>query len=141
MSTLYRIVSLADWESACAAGAFRGTAHDERDGYIHLSAAHQVLETAAKHYAGKPDLLLLYVRAELLGQLLEAHGSSAGEQDQGPLRWEVSRGGDLFPHLYGVLPVAAVTRVERLPLGADGKHLFPQLDAHVGPRPLEPNPD
>jgi uncharacterized protein (DUF952 family) len=116
MSTLYRILSAADWESARAGSAFRGSAHDERDGYIHLSAAHQVLETAAKHYAGKADLVLLYIPVAALAE------------PAGALRWEASRGGDLFPHLYGELRVSAVQRVEPLPLGADGKHRFPALD-------------
>jgi uncharacterized protein (DUF952 family) len=116
MSTLYRILSAADWERARAAAVFRGSAHDERDGYIHLSAAHQVLETAAKHYANQADLVLLYIPAAALVEPEHA------------LRWEASRGGDSFPHLYGALPVAAVSRVERLPLGADGKHQFPPLE-------------
>ena len=95
---------------------FRGSAHDQRDGYIHFSAAHQVRETAAKHYAGQADLCLLYVSAEAL------------EQAAGSLRWEVSRAGDRFPHWYGVLPVACVYRVAPLPLGTDGVHQFPTLD-------------
>jgi uncharacterized protein (DUF952 family) len=116
MPTLYRIVSRGAWAEALKSAAFQGSAHDQRDGYIHLSAAHQVRETAAKHYAGQPDLLLLYVREEAL---VNAPGT---------LRWELSRGGDRFPHWYGVLPAACVHRVEPLPLDAEGQHQLPRLD-------------
>jgi len=115
MTTIYRIISTADWAAAKAAGAFSGTAHDLRDGFIHFSTAKQAADTAAKHYAGLSDLLLLYVRAD---------GLTA------PLKWEKSRNDDLFPHLYGSLPVSAVHRIESLPLdAATGRHLFPELEA------------
>jgi uncharacterized protein (DUF952 family) len=111
MTVIYRIISAADWQAAQAAGAFAGTAHDIRDGFIHFSTAIQAAETAAKHYAGKADLLLLYVRD------IDVEAS---------LKWEKSRNDDLFPHLYGALPVSAVHRVERLPLdAATGRHVFP----------------
>ena len=110
MTVIYRIVSAADWQAAQAAGTFAGTAHDLRDGFIHFSTAKQAAETAAKHYAGKTDLLLLYVR---------------DTDVDAPLKWEPSRNDDLFPHLYGQLPVSAVYRIETLPLGADGRHIFP----------------
>lgn len=113
MTTIYRIVSRADWAAAQSAATFTGTAHDIRDGFIHFSTARQVAETAANHYAGQGDLLLLYVDTGALAA---------------PLTWEVSRGGDLFPHLYGALPVTAVRRVADLPLGADGRHVFPELE-------------
>jgi uncharacterized protein (DUF952 family) len=116
MATLYRIVTTSDWERARQEGAFHGSAHDQRDGYIHFSAAHQLAETAAKHYAGQTDLLLLYVCEEQFAAAPDV------------LRWEVSRGGDRFPHLYGPLPTTAVQRVESLPLDAQGKHVFPALD-------------
>jgi uncharacterized protein (DUF952 family) len=116
MSFIYRILSRGDWQAAQAAGEFRGTAHDLRDGFIHFSAAHQVVDTAAKHYAGRSDLLLLFVDDRALVAA-----------DVGALTWEVSRGGDRFPHLYGALPVQLVQRIEELPLGADGKHIFPEL--------------
>jgi Uncharacterized protein conserved in bacteria len=109
-TTIYRIVARSDWKAAQAAGAFAGTAHDIRDGFIHFSTAAQAAETAAKHYAGLADLLLLYVDTARL---------------TAPLKWEVSRNNDLFPHLYGALPVDAVYRVTDLPLGADGRHVFP----------------
>lgn len=110
MTVIYRIISAADWQAAQTAGAFTGTAHDLRDGFIHFSTARQAAETAAKHYAGKTDLLLLFVRDSDLTS---------------PLKWEKSRNDDLFPHLYGPLPVSAVHRVERLPLDAAGRHVFP----------------
>ena len=84
-----------------------------RDGFIHFSTAAQVQETAAKHFAGARDLLLVFVDTARLGDRL---------------RWEPSRGGALFPHLYGPLDLAAVVRVTPLPLGANG-HEFPPLEA------------
>lgn len=118
MTTIYRIISKADWAAAQAAGAFTGTAHDIRDGFIHFSTAKQAAETAAKHYAGLTDLLLLYVRDTALS-----------EMKAGPLKWEKSRNDDLFPHLYGSLPVSAVHRVESLPFdAAQGRHRFPELE-------------
>jgi uncharacterized protein (DUF952 family) len=112
MALLYKIVPAALWQEAQRAGVFRGSAVDTRDGFIHFSTATQVAETAAKHFAGKHDLLLLSVDGARLGDAL---------------KWEPSRGGALFPHLYGVLDVAAVAKVEPLPLGPDGRHLFPPL--------------
>ena len=112
-TSIYRIVPADVWRRAEAAGSFDGTAHDLRDGFIHFSTAGQVAETAARHYAGLADLLLVRVNAEALGSAL---------------RWEPSRGGALFPHLYGALPVSAATSVEPLPLGPDGVHVLPALD-------------
>ena len=82
---------------------------DRKDGFIHLSASHQVRETAQKHFSGKADLLLVTVGEESLGQ---------------GLKWEVSRGGELFPHVYGPLPLTAVSEVIPLPL-VNGVHQFP----------------
>jgi uncharacterized protein (DUF952 family) len=113
MTIIYRILPAADWAAAQAAGRFTGSAHDIRDGFIHFSTSAQVAETAAKHYAGLQGLVLLYVKTESLSV---------------PLKWETSRNDDLFPHLYGDLPVAAVHRIEPLPLGPDGRHVFPDLD-------------
>ena len=81
-------------------------------GVVHFSAADQVAETAAKHFAGIRDLLLVRVDLQKLGDAL---------------KWEPSRGGDLFPHLYGPLELAAVVHVDPLPLGPDGAHQFPPL--------------
>lgn len=111
MTIIYRIITRADWRAAKSVGVFTGSAHDLRDGFIHFSTAAQAAETAAKHYAGKSDLLLLHVDTAALSA---------------PLKWEKSRNDDLFPHLYGVLPVSAVHRADELPLDAKtGRHIFP----------------
>ncbi len=108
--TIFRLLDATVWERALADGSFLGTEHDLRDGFIHFSTAEQLAETARRHYGGRSHLLLLWVSTRALGS---------------QLRWEVSRGGALFPHLYGALPVSAVTRCDRLALGADGQHVFP----------------
>jgi uncharacterized protein (DUF952 family) len=100
--------------AARRAGAYAGSSQDKSDGFIHFSGAAQVRESARRHRAGQTGLVLLTVDAEALGAAL---------------KWEPSRGGQLFPHLYGTLPVAAVLRVDDLPLGADGMHVFPPLPA------------
>ncbi len=111
MTTLiYKIAPAALWREAEAAGSFRGAPVDLADGFIHFSAADQLRETAARHFAGQGDLLLVAVEAEALGPAL---------------RWEPSRGGALFPHLHGPLGLGAVRAVQPLPLGPDGSHLFP----------------
>jgi uncharacterized protein (DUF952 family) len=107
---IYRIVAAEAWQSAERAGSFGGSEHDVRDGFIHFSTAAQVRETAARHYAGQADLLLLGVSVDALGAAL---------------RWEPSRGGALFPHLYAALSLSAVLRVDALFLAADGAHVFP----------------
>lgn len=113
MTTIYHMASQADWRAAEQTGVYSGSADDLRDGFIHFSTAAQVRVSAAKHRAGRRDLLLLSVRAEALGPAL---------------KWEAARGGDLFPHLYAPLHPAQVWRVEPLPLGPDGQHVFPDLD-------------
>jgi uncharacterized protein (DUF952 family) len=112
MTTIYKICPAAMWEDARRAGMFTGAPVDLADGYIHFSTAQQVRETAAKHFAGQDDLVLLWIESEALGKAL---------------KWEPSRGGALFPHLYDALAVRHVTRAEPLPLGADGGHVFPEL--------------
>lgn len=112
MTTLYKICPAPAWRAAEQAGVFRGSPHDIEDGFIHFSAADQVAETASKHFAGQTDLLLIAVDADTLGDAL---------------KWEPSRGGALFPHLYGHLPLGAVTSVAALPLGPGGRHTFPPL--------------
>jgi uncharacterized protein (DUF952 family) len=111
---LFKIVPASLWREAKRTGVFRGSEVDVRDGFIHFSTASQAVETAAKHFAGQSDLLLVSVDGRRLGPAL---------------KWEPSRGGALFPHLYGELPLGAVTAVAPLPLGADGRHRFPPLDA------------
>ncbi|MEZ5292867.1 MAG: DUF952 domain-containing protein [Vicinamibacterales bacterium] len=107
---IYKLVSAGEWRQAEAARRFTGSAVDVADGFIHFSTAAQVSETAARHFAGVPDLVLVAVSPSALGPAL---------------RWEPSRGGALFPHLYGDLPLDAVRGVTRLPLGPDGRHAFP----------------
>jgi uncharacterized protein (DUF952 family) len=111
--TIYKICPAVLWREAERVGAFHGSPADRRDGFIHFSNAAQVAETAEKHFSGQDDLVLVAVDPSRLGERL---------------RWEPSRGGALFPHLYGELPVTAVGRVEALPLGPDGRHVFPELD-------------
>ena len=108
---IYKICPEALWQQAERAGVFKGAAIDLADGYIHFSTAAQAEETAAKHFAGQNGLVLVSVDAERLGE---------------SLKWEPSRGGALFPHLYGDLPLTAVMRVDPLPLGPDGVHIFPR---------------
>lgn len=108
MRILFKIMGAMEWTSAERAGVYEGSPADHRDGFIHLSAAHQARETAAKHFAGQDDLVLVAYPEHLLENL----------------KWEPSRGGDLFPHVYGELPVAAVAWVKPLPL-VDGMHRFP----------------
>ena len=107
---LYKIMSRQEWEAAQAQGVYEGSKVDRKDGFIHLSAAHQVRTTAQKHFSGKPDLVLISVREEGLSK---------------NLKWEVSRGGDLFPHIYGPLQLAAIIDVVALPL-VKGMHQFPE---------------
>ena len=113
MTIIYKICPAPLWRAAEDAGAFRGSEVDRRDGFIHFSTATQLVETAAKHFAGRGDLLLVHVDAAKLGDRL---------------KWEPSRGGALFPHLYGDLDLAAVVRVDPLPLGPDRLHIFPALE-------------
>jgi uncharacterized protein (DUF952 family) len=109
-TTLYKILPRPLWLAAERSGALHGAPVDVADGYIHLSTASQVAETAARHFAGQHDLVLVAVEAALLGHAL---------------KWEPSRGGALFPHLYAPLDLAAVLGVWPLPLGPDGRHVFP----------------
>lgn len=99
MIRVYKIVSASDWATAEARGAYEGSADDQRDGFIHLSAEDQWEATAAKWFAGQPGLLLIAFDADALGP---------------GLKWEPSRGGALFPHLYGPLPTAL--EIDRKPL-------------------------
>jgi uncharacterized protein (DUF952 family) len=111
-ATIYKIVPAALWREAEQAGAFGGAPVDLADGFIHFSTAAQVRETATRHFAGQNDLLLAAIDPGPLGAAL---------------RYEPSRGGALFPHLYGPLPMAAVRWVQPLPLGPQG-HAFPELE-------------
>jgi uncharacterized protein (DUF952 family) len=106
---IYKICPRALWLGVERTGRFDGAPVDLADGYIHFSTAEQVRETAARHFAGEHDLMLVAVDADALGDAL---------------RFEPSRGGALFPHLYGSLPLSAVLKVSPLPLEA-GSHVFP----------------
>jgi uncharacterized protein (DUF952 family) len=110
---IYKICGQAAWREAQSDGAFAGSEADARDGFIHFSTAAQVAETAAKHFANETDLLLVAVDADALGP---------------SLKWEPSRGGALFPHLYAPLPLAAVRWTRPLPRAADGCHVVPELE-------------
>jgi uncharacterized protein (DUF952 family) len=111
MMLIYKISPRAAWDTATAAGVFTGAPVDIKDGYIHFSAAHQVRATAEKHFHGVTDLVLASIDATALGDAL---------------RWEPSRGGDLFPHLYGSLTMTAVRAVSDLPLDAAGTPIVPE---------------
>jgi uncharacterized protein (DUF952 family) len=111
---IYKIVASDEWAAAEAAGAFTGASVDRADGFIHFSTAEQAPETAAKWFAGRGDLTLAAVDAEALGD---------------DLRWEPSRGGALFPHLYAALPMSAVVWSRPLPLGSGAGHVFGSLEA------------
>lgn len=110
-SLIYHVCHQADWNEARTQGLYRGSKDDLRDGFIHFSTASQLRDSVAKHRAGQEGLVLLEVDAAGLGD---------------NLKWEASRGGALFPHLYGPLDPALVQRSGPLPLGQDGTHIFPQ---------------
>lgn len=114
MRIIYKICQKSLWDAAEQAGFFAGAPIDVSDGYLHFSTAQQVKETSDKHFAGQDDLLLIAIDADRLGT---------------DLRYEPSRGGDLFPHLYAPLALSAVLWVKPLPLGPDGRHIFPDLDS------------
>ena len=107
---IYKVLHADQWAIAVDQGEFVGAGVDLEDGFIHFSTAAQVRETVAKFFAGQLDLLLVGVDPEKLGD---------------DLRWEPSRGGELFPHLYGHLLLDCVASVDDLPMGKDGKHIFP----------------
>jgi uncharacterized protein (DUF952 family) len=109
---IYHICPASAWAEAVAAGRYDGTEDDRRDGFIHFSTAAELPESARRHRAGQAGLVLVAVEAARLGRRL---------------RWEPSRGGALFPHLYGMLSPDEASEVVPLPLGADGVHVFPPL--------------
>lgn len=109
--TIYKVVGFEEWDKAVSSGQFEGAEIDLQDGFIHFSTAQQTKETVAKHFAGRDDLLLVAVTTEPMAR---------------HYKMEVSRGGDLFPHLYAKLPVANADWWQELPLGDDGVHIFPK---------------
>ena len=109
---IYHLSRHSDWQHAKTSGAYAGSVEDADDGFLLFSTASQVTESARKHRAGETGLVLLEVDAKVLGV---------------DLKWEASRGGHLFPHLYGPLAVNVVVAEFDLPLGPDGAHIFPQM--------------
>jgi len=107
---IYKILPREEWTAAQAAGRFEGSAIDQQDGYIHFSTAAQARETARRYFVWLKDLVVLEVEGDDLGEAL---------------KWEPSRGGDLFPHLYAPLAVADVRAVHEAPLDADGIPAMP----------------
>jgi uncharacterized protein (DUF952 family) len=112
MTLIYKICDAALWCDAERAGHFSGAGIDLADGYIHFSAGDQVAETARKHFAGQRNLVLVAVDPDVLGPAL---------------KWEVSRGGALFPHLYGRLPMTAVRFIKPISLDDRGLPMLPSL--------------
>jgi uncharacterized protein (DUF952 family) len=110
MTTIYKIVAADLWQAAEDSGMFTGAGIDLNDGFIHLSTGVQARRTAQLYFNGQGNLVLV-----------AADGAKLGDA----LKYEPSRDGDLFPHLYGPLPLAAVLSVRPLPVGADGEHIFP----------------
>lgn len=110
--TIYKICPASAWREAERRGVYLGSADDLRDGFIHFSTAAQVAETARKHFFGQTGLFLIAVDTDQLGD---------------ELRWEPSRGGELFPHLYGELDLGATTAVLDLRARSDGGHDVPEL--------------
>ncbi|MEZ5751477.1 MAG: DUF952 domain-containing protein [Paracoccaceae bacterium] len=106
---IYKIFRRPEWDHLVAHGQTDGAPIDIQDGYVHMSTSAQVAETAARHFAGQSDLVLVAIEADDLGD---------------SLKWEPSRGGALFPHLYRPLAMTDVVWDKSLPLGAAG-HIFP----------------
>ena len=110
MTTIYKICTATEWADAERGGVYRGSAADVKDGFIHFSTAEQAAETAAKWFAGQRDLVVVAVEADALGD---------------KLKWEPSRGGDLFPHVYGALGIDALEESEPVDVAADGQVELP----------------
>ncbi len=108
---VFKVATRQAWDDACRLGSFSGSDDDLRDGFIHLSAPHQLAETLAKHFTGQTDLVLITLDATALGS---------------ELKWERSRGGDLFPHLYASLPTTAARQVRTLRLDDSGVPIIPE---------------
>ena len=110
-TTIYRVLGSDEWAQALSDGQYDGAPHDIADGFIHFSTGDTLAATLALHYAGRDHLKLLRVPVAPIAD---------------KLKWEPARGGTLFPHLYDVLAVAHVTRVDDLPLDANGVHILPE---------------
>ena len=110
---IFHICRRQEWDTARREGRYAGSSQDKADGFIHFSTTDTIVESAARHRAGQAGLVLIAAEPERLGPAL---------------KWEASRDGKLFPHLYGALEIDHVKWVKDLPLGADGIHVFPPLD-------------
>jgi uncharacterized protein (DUF952 family) len=114
MTLIFKVCDAGEWDAAVSRGSYAGSAHDQRDGFIHFSTAAQLPGTLARHYAGRDNLVLIAFEAEMLGPLL---------------KWEPARDGELFPHLYAELSISTALRTRPLRLGADGVHIIPEAAA------------
>lgn len=114
---IFKIVHRGEWDAAGKAGRYDGSAKDRADGFLHFSTAKQLMGTLEKHYAGAGDLVLVAVEDDTLGPAL---------------KWEPSRGGELFPHLYAPLSISHVRWSSEIRRGADGSFLLP-LDLGASP--------
>ena len=110
VALIYKIIDANLWEAAQSQLAFKGAGIDLKDGYIHLSTADQMHETARLHFAGQENLVLVAVDTQSLAN---------------KLKWEASRGGQVFPHIYGVLEISAVVWAKPLPWNGT-THVFPR---------------
>jgi uncharacterized protein (DUF952 family) len=108
---VYKVAPRGAWNAACRAGIYEGSPDDRRDGHIHLSTREQLASTLAKHFRGQDDLVLIQFETRALGEAL---------------RWEISRGGQLFPHLYDGLPTRHAMAVHALHPGKDGIPMPPE---------------
>ncbi len=111
-TVIFHVCKKQDWEVAKTTGFYSGVADYNNDNFIHFSEREEVFQSVEKYFSGCSDLILLKVRTELLGPAL---------------RWERSRGGKLFPHLYSSLPLEAVIEVQNINLDSNGKHIFDNL--------------
>lgn len=112
MTEIYKILAQTAWNEAQKEGVYQGSADDIRDGFIHFSTKEQLQGTLEKHYKGQKDLILLAIIESDLGE---------------NLKWEPSRGGALFPHLYAPLPTSHVLWEKPLEMTNDGSHIIPKL--------------
>lgn len=112
---IFKICHEAEWRDATQRGCYSGSNKDRQDGFLHFSTEPQLAGTLEKWYAAATDLVLVGVEADSLGPAL---------------KWEASRDGALFPHLYGSLPVAAAILVAPIGRGADGRFILPTAAMH-----------
>ena len=114
---VYKIATFEEWDTALESGTYEGAGIDHADGFIHFSTVEQLRETAAKHFAGRDDLMLVKVATAPMAR---------------HYKMEVSRGGALFPHLYAHLPVSCAVEWQELLLDDNGLHIFPDHIPQAG---------